>query len=281
MKYIVAVSGGVDSVVLLHKLVQQGSHELIVAHFDHGIRSDSAADARFVGALAASYSLPCIIRREELGQKASEEHARERRYLFLRLIAKKYQATIATAHHGDDVIESVAINIHRGTGWRGLAVLDAVDVVRPLADMTKAQIKSYACRERLEWVEDSTNMEAVYLRNRMRRTISMTLSNDEKNKVRDLWKRQLILKKEIDNETARFVSHTPSYDRYLFITISQAVALELLRAAVAIVNSQGLTRPQLERALLAIKTAAPGIKYQAGSGIVMRFSRRTFVVETP
>lgn len=281
MKYVVAVSGGVDSVVLLHRLVQQNDHELIVAHFDHGIRSDSAADARFVRALAASYSLPFVMRREELGQKASEEYARERRYLFLRSVAEEYQAIIVTAHHADDIVESIAINIYRGTGWRGLAVLDASDVVRPLVDMTKVQIRKYACEKRLEWVEDSTNAETLYLRNRMRRTISMLLSDDERKELRDLWRRQLVLKKEIDKETARFVSRDTQYDRYLFIVINQIVALELLRAVVARSNGQGLTRPQLERALLAIKTAVPGAKYQAGSGVAMRFSRRTFIVETP
>ena len=281
MKYIVAVSGGVDSVVLLHKLVRQGSHELIVAHFDHGIRPDSAADARFVRALAASYSLPFVMRREELGQKASEDYARQRRYLFLRAVAKEHQAIIMTAHHADDVIESIAINLYRGTGWRGLAVLDAPGVERPLTAMTKAQIREYACDQRLEWVEDSTNAETVYLRNRIRRTISSTLSADEKARLRDLWQQQRVVKKEIDKEMARLLHSTVQYDRYFFITIDQTTACELLREAIMRISPQGLTRPQLERALLAIKTALPSAKYQAGSGIVMRFSRRTFIVETP
>ena len=281
MKYVVAVSGGVDSVVLLHKLVQQGGYELIVAHFDHGIRLDSAADARFVQALAASYSLPFVMRREELGQKASEDTARERRYLFLRSVAKEYQAMIATAHHADDVVESIAINIYRGTGWRGLAVLDASDMVRPLTDMRKADIRKYACEHRLEWVEDSTNAETMYLRNRMRRTISMSLSIDQKDKIRDLWGQQLMVKKEISNEMARLLPFSPKYDRYFFTVIDQTAACELLRMVMVRANVQGLTRPQLERALLAVKTALPGTKYQAGSSIVMRFSRRTFVVETP
>ena len=70
MKYLLAVSGGIDSVVLLHKLVQDGGHELIVAHFDHGIRPDSASDARFVEALAGQYGLPFVAKREELGSAA-------------------------------------------------------------------------------------------------------------------------------------------------------------------------------------------------------------------
>ncbi len=67
MKYLVAVSGGIDSVVLLDILVKDAQHELIVAHFDHGIREDSADDERFVRGLAAQYGLPFTSRRTELG----------------------------------------------------------------------------------------------------------------------------------------------------------------------------------------------------------------------
>ena len=79
-RYIVAVSGGVDSVALLDMLARLSDHELIVAHFDHGIRSDSAEDALFVSGLAEQYGLPFEMRREELGSNASEDLARTRRY---------------------------------------------------------------------------------------------------------------------------------------------------------------------------------------------------------
>jgi len=68
-----------------------------------------------------------------------------------------------TAHHADDVIETIAINHLRGTGWRGLAVLDS-DIVRPLLGMSKEVIKDYAQKRGLTWREDSTNTSDVYLR---------------------------------------------------------------------------------------------------------------------
>lgn len=281
MKYIVAVSGGVDSVALLHMLARAREHELIVAHFDHGVRSDSAADARFVQALATSYSLPCVVRREELGRNVSEDIARTRRYAFLRSVAKKHNAIIVTAHHADDIIESIAINIFRGTGWRGLAVMDSPGIIRPLLTMTKQAIRTYALNKRLEWVEDSTNAETVYLRNRMRRTISKQLSISKKRRLRDVWRRQLVIKQAIDDEVRSYLSPSYEYARYTFITVERAVAVELLRAAIVAVTGEGLTRPQLERALLAIKTAQPGAKYEAGNGVTLRFSRRTFIVQTP
>src|SRR5690554_6827257 len=103
MKYIVAVSGGVDSMVLLDMMHSRGDAEIIVAHFDHGIREDSAEDAEFVAKAAEGYGYLFESTREELGKNASEALAREKRYAFLRDLAKKYDAQIVTAHHLDDL----------------------------------------------------------------------------------------------------------------------------------------------------------------------------------
>lgn len=280
MRYVVAVSGGVDSVVLLHQLVQAREHELIVAHFDHGIRPDSADDARFVEALAARYDLPFVSQREELGLGASEELARRQRYAFLRQVAKEHQAVIATAHHGDDVVETIAINLQRGTGWRGLAVLNAPDIVRPLLQVSKQQLRLYALENRLEWVEDSTNATPAYLRNRLRAKIQRNLDETTQKTLRILREQQVVLKTTIDSEVARFVQADAQYERYLLAQVEAVVASELLLAMIQAVGETGVTRPQCERALLAIKTAKPGTCYECGGGVRLRFTTRTFIVET-
>jgi len=281
MKYLVAVSGGVDSVVLLDMLAGEGEHELIVAHFDHGIREDSAADARFVEALAKHYNLEFVGTREELGQGASEELARTRRYEFLRNEAKKRGATIATAHHADDIIETIAINISRGTGWRGVAVLDSPAIYRPLLSLTKESIRTYARSKRLEWVEDSTNAETKYLRNRIRRLIAEKLSDEQRDTILAVWKRQIGLKAQIDLETLTFVESDGEYSRYFFAQIDDGVASELLRAFVLVRGGESPTRPQAARALIAIKTAKPHSVYELGARTNLRFTARTFIVETP
>jgi tRNA(Ile)-lysidine synthase len=281
MRYIVAVSGGIDSVVLLDMLASKGDCELIVAHFDHGIRTDSAADARFVRELAARYSLPFVMKREELGPGVSEEQARDRRYAFLRSEAAKHDAHIVTAHHGDDVIETIAINVMRGTGWRGMAILSTPEILRPLLDMTKRQIREYALMKRLEWVEDSTNAETQYLRNRLRRKISRLFSDEQKRAVLDAWERQVVLKAEIDTEVRQFIRKENTYDRYFLIMIDSMVASEVLRMMIITVVGAGPTRPQLERSLLAVKTTRSGALYEVGDGVRLRFTSRTFIVETP
>ena len=278
-KLLVAVSGGVDSVVLLDILAKSGRYDLTVAHFDHGIRPDSAADARFVEGLAAQHELPFIGKREELGNDASEERARNARYDFLFHEARKLNATLATAHHLDDVVESIAINILRGTGWRGLAVLGRAGVVRPLIGKTKSEIRHYALEHRLEWVEDATNAGGKYLRNRLRKLVSSRIVIAKKLQLAKLRETQMVLKKEIDSECERLLT-SPPYSRYFFTSIDPKTARELLRAAVMVKTGRSATRPQLERALIAIKTAKPRSAYDIGGGVRLVFTLRTFVVET-
>lgn len=275
---VVAVSGGIDSVVLLHKLVQESSANVIVAHFDHGIRPESDADARFVEGVARLYGLHFEGTREELGKDASEAIARERRYIFLRSVARKHNAQIATAHHQDDVIETVVINSQRGTGWRGLAVLDS-NILRPLLDLTKQDIRAYALVHRLEWVEDETNMTNAYLRNRVRATIASKLSSESKRRLVTLWENQRALKRTVDEEVENVLEGSKQYARYFFTHIDEATALELLRA-VLLKCHVSLTRPQRQRLLHAIKVAKAGSRFEAGEGVTVRFSLTTFIVET-
>lgn len=281
MKYLVAVSGGVDSVVLLDMLAQIGDHELIVAHFDHGIRDDSADDALFVRGLAKKYGVSFVAKREELGANASEELARTRRYAFLYNEAKKRDAKVVTAHHGDDVVETVAINITRGTGWRGVAVLDNKLVARPLLRFTKSEILNYALKRRLEWVEDSTNQTDKYLRNRTRQAITRQIPNKAKREVRNLRDLQVELKQKIDELAAKFIRDDNEYERYFFIHSDTKSAIELLRVVIHARTGVSPTRPQTERALLAIKTAREGTVFEAARDVRLHFTRRTFVVETP
>ncbi len=277
---IVAVSGGVDSVMLLDMLVKKANMRLIVAHFDHGIREDSADDARFVQDLAKKYGLESESRREELGANVSEAMARERRYVFLRDLARLYgTTTIITAHHGDDVIETMAINLSRGTGWRGIAVLDS-DIVRPLLGVTKKDILAYATMNNLEWREDSSNGDQRYLRNRIRARIRDDMDTDTKRQLWALWRTQCNSKDQIDTEMIPFLRNDATYKRYFLTYTDDVVAMEVLRACIVHKTGQSPTRPRVQRALLAIKTAKPGNTYEVGNGVKLLFTRTTFIVET-
>ncbi len=277
-RYVVGVSGGVDSVVLLSMAVESyGADRLVVAHFDHGIRPNSADDMRFVRALAKQYGVLFETKREDLGAKASEEVARDRRYAFLRDVANKHEATIMTAHHADDAIETMAINLVRGTGWRGIAVLDNDEVARPLLDRTKSDLIAYARRRGLSWREDETNADTKYLRNALRQKLK-NFDADSQELLHGYRKRQLFLKREIEAEAAAIVGTAP-YSRYMLTSAGDSAATELLR--MIFVNETGLapTRPQLARALLAVKTYMPAKRFEVMRGVKLRFMRTTFVVE--
>ncbi|RYX79237.1 tRNA lysidine(34) synthetase TilS [bacterium] len=287
-KYVLAVSGGVDSMVLLHalhaksliagvdpwKLLKQG--ELIVAHFDHGIRPDSADDAAFVVATAEDLGIPVYTKREELGANASEEHARDRRYRFLKSIAVQYDARIVTAHHEGDIGETIAINLTRGTGWRGVAVLDAPDIDRPLLSLSKQEIVSYATVNNVQWHEDSTNSNTRYLRNALRQKLSA--HQDILRQLAALRSQQIQLKQLIEQEIVALDLGDLEISRYFLSHCGDPVAIEILRAICLRYGSSGLTIPQRQRLLHSIKVAKQGTTINAGDGVNIRFSRTGFVV---
>lgn len=279
-KWIVAVSGGVDSVVLLDMLVASQTADLVIAHVDHGIRSDSHQDAELVEKLAAQYNLPYEVTQLRLGSGVSELQAREKRYEWLESVRERHAATaITTAHHQDDLIETMIINIRRGTGWRGLCSLrDTESRKRPLLTMNKASIVSYAIERGLEWREDSTNDDIRYTRNYIRHGILPRLSSDARRELLRLYYAQLLLRTQIEQEIEKL--HDDAYDgeglsRYWLIMASEPVALELLRTACA----EALLTQQLRQLLYFAKTARVGAVHEAGSGIRVLATQSHLILE--
>lgn len=266
MKYVIAVSGGVDSVVLLDMAVKKNRKGIVVAHFEHGIRGvNSKADARFVEALSRKYGLTCEIGYGGLGSNASEALARERRYDFLYKVARQNNAQLIVAHHQDDLIETIALNIRRGTGWRGLTPMSDKRVLRPLIGMTKLDIYKYALANSLEWVEDETNQSARYTRNRLRKHMHR-LSDLNKIALLHGVSRQRIVRKNIESEVDKILGR--SLTRYFITMIDKKTAIELLNA----LTNYRLTTPQLEALLIKIKTTKDNKEIQPGAGITIKIN---------
>ena len=273
MKKILAVSGGIDSVVMLHMF--RDDPDVVVAHFDHGIRPNSRDDCDFVEQLANSYGRPFFAKHAKLGANCSEETARKARYDFLRQLAKEQNGQIYTAHHRDDLVETVVINYLRGTGWRGLAPLNNSDIVRPLINMTKKDIYRYATEHDLRFREDQTNSDETYLRNRVRFALQAA-SEFDKAKITELAFRQRELATEIDSILAETGSNA-NHPRTIFQQ-NDPVSLEYLRY---ILGQQGisLTRPQLYRAIDAICVYAPGKKYSLDKTHFLKVNKYYFQIE--
>ena len=254
MKKILAVSGGIDSVVMLHYLKDENP---IVAHFNHGIRPNSADDAKFVERLAHEYGLQFELGQARLGENCSEADARVVRYDFLRGLAKKYDGVICVAHHADDVLESIAINLIRGTGWRGLAPMSAQDIERPLIKMRKSEIYRYAAEHDLSFRQDQTNTEGDYLRNRVREELRDS-SEGNKEKLLSLYNAQIALRGEFDELMNSILNEEmiKTGSRRLIEGLPGECALEIMRVWLE-ENGVALTRPQLKRCVEAVKEYAP------------------------
>ena len=129
---VVGVSGGIDSMVLLNVLYNLG-YKLVIAHVNHNVRVESKDELIFVSNYAKERNIPfesTIL--EKINGVNFQDEARRLRYEFFFDVARKYNATkIATAHHLDDLVESVFINLSRGTGWRGLTPFNMPGTFRP------------------------------------------------------------------------------------------------------------------------------------------------------
>lgn len=178
----VGVSGGADSVALLRFLAAlrpQFGWDLVVCHIHHGLRGAEAdRDEHFVRALAEQLGLPCAVSRIDAAALALRDHisveeaGRMARYAFFAQTAGE-GGRIATAHTLDDSIETVLMNLVRGTGLRGLCGIPRIrgNIVRPLLDCTRAEVEDYLGTLGQPYCTDSTNLTDDYTRNRIRHDI--------------------------------------------------------------------------------------------------------------
>jgi tRNA(Ile)-lysidine synthase len=193
--WLVAVSGGPDSVALAHLLADAASGRglaLVVAHVDHGIHHDSAAVAETVRQLAADLALPVTLARFELGADASETEARETRYGWLRAECARLGAHgILTAHHADDQAETVLMRALRGSGPAGLAGMArrTPDLVRPLLPFRRAELAQYLRERGIEGWVDPSNLDPKHLRSWLRAEVLPVL----KRRLPDVTDRLLAL----------------------------------------------------------------------------------------
>jgi tRNA(Ile)-lysidine synthase len=214
-KYLVGVSGGRDSVALLHWLGARDYKNLVVCHFNHRLRGKASdRDEKFVANLAAkngfnfeneSADVRALAKKQKMSIEAA---AREVRYKFFAQVAKRKRApTIFLGHHADDVVETFLINLFRGAGSSGLSAMrelsmrrvDDVDltVVRPFLGIWRAEIDDYVRKHRLKFREDASNRELTLLRNRIRRQIVPYLEKTLGRNIRQsVWRTAMIASEE-------------------------------------------------------------------------------------
>lgn len=184
-KLLLGVSGGADSLALLHLLWQQvGAERLVVAHLNHQLRSEAAAEAAFVAKTAASWHIPCKLETVAVAELAEKNHlsleaaGRLARYRFLAETAVAVGAdAVVVGHHADDQAETVLLHLLRGSGSGGLRGMQAVSVVpgsegvvllRPFLTTDRTEIEAYCTRHSLPFRQDASNEDVQFTRNRVR-----------------------------------------------------------------------------------------------------------------
>lgn len=214
---VAAVSGGVDSMLLIHLLKRFSTAvpvRLFVAHVNYGLRGkESNADERLVREVSSALGLECFVKRARLRQNENlQDLAREVRYKFFEEVADRNNASvIATAHHMDDQAETLLLHIIRGSGLAGLSGMrprfkkKKITIVRPLLFATKKEILAAAESSGIEYRTDATNLLPKYSRNALRHLLLPELAKHNPRIVHSL--AALAERAFIDNEALDLTAH--------------------------------------------------------------------------
>jgi tRNA(Ile)-lysidine synthase len=293
---VVGVSGGADSLCLLHvlrELAPRWSLRLHVAHLDHQLRLESADDARFVAEIAQAWSLPISQGREDVAAFTRTTHtgieaaARELRHRFLIATAQAIGAqAIALGHTADDQAETVLLRLLRGAGPHGLAAMrpqrpayhtpadptprraSIPRIIRPLLETTRAEVEAYCVERQLDPRHDSSNDSPEYTRNRVRGYIMPLLKTYNANIVTTLGRTARICAEEdellddlVDQlwpTLATVDTHCVQLDRQRLRQTHRALQRRIIQRAAALVAPEiELAAKHIDLALAAIG-AAPG-----------------------
>jgi tRNA(Ile)-lysidine synthase len=214
-RYLIGVSGGRDSIALLHLLVDLDYHKLIVCHLNHQLRGhESRRDARFVEKIAGDLQLDCEIGSTDVGALAKrsklsiETAARFARFTFFVEAARRRRCSrIFLAHHADDLVETALLNLFRGASPGGMAALRKISVhrigqtrltiLRPLLGVWRSEINSYIGARHLEFREDATNVVLHSSRNKIRHRILPYIEKQFSRDVRKtIWRAAQIWSEE-------------------------------------------------------------------------------------
>ncbi len=285
-RVLVAVSGGPDSLCLLHVLWAErkvrGLAAVEAAHLDHGLRGEeSAAEAAWVSGWCAERGIPCHVGLADVAALAAErkiskqEAARAARYAFLATVAAESGADkIATAHTQDDQVETVLMNILRGTGMDGLRGIPARRgaYVRPLLDISRAEIEDYCVVHGLEPRRDPSNLSPDnYTRNRVRLELLPMLARDYNPQIGPaLLRLSEIAGRDLDylkvQAGAALAEATRERDVFRFVLdrptlagLHPALLRHVLRGAILSLRgtAEGISHEHIERTCRAVAAATP------------------------
>lgn len=302
MRVVVGVSGGADSIALLHALKVLSrplSLQLQVAHLNHLLRQEAGEDAAFVQQFARELGIPVTVgyarvaHLAELHKMGIEEAGRWARYRFLYHVAERTGAhRIAVAHHAGDQVETVLLNILRGAGPAGLSGMPVKSglVIRPLLNVTREEIEEYCGAHLLGWRTDASNLTTDYQRNRIRVELLPYLKRyfnpgvdrvflnlagimEAENSFLDLLTERILRRIQLGDGKGGVI--LPLRE---FCSLPLAVRRRLLRAAIRKIDGslRDLGYRHVEDSLAFLEQAAPGKEIHLPRGLRIKKSYDTF-----
>lgn len=306
-RVLVALSGGVDSSVLLHALAQLADEralELAAGHVNHALRGAEAdADEAAAADLAKRLGIPFAVRRvapralrERAGPSRSrptlQEAARKLRHAALRELAEELScARVALAHNLDDQAETVLMRLFRGASPAGLGGMaersDDGRVVRPLLGVARSEIERYARGRGLSWREDASNRDPHYARGRLRASGLAALASEmnpawlraigqlaEAQRKESAW-----IDEQVGREAQRWLraeGDARIVSRAGFAALPEPIARRLLRSAIrSLGGARDVSRAQLERSAAFLRSARPGARLDLPGGLCWQATRET------
>ena len=295
---LLAVSGGADSMALLH-LLHRGGVTVAVAHFDHQTRNGaSTAEGDFVTQVAAELGVPVhrgsgdVAVEAAASQESFEMVARRVRYAFLVEAARAggYRALI-TGHHADDQAETVLMRALRGTSPTGLAGIQAVGAVsglpllRPLLSFRRAELEAWLRGEGLGWMEDASNQVEDVVRNRVRHQLLPLLARDYNprvvealNRMAALQRRESVLLTRLAEEAQRTCVDQTGMAREAFATLDEALQFRMMTMGIQAAGGEA-TADTVDRAVVFMGQGDTGKQLDVGNRVCLRLSREHGVFE--
>ncbi len=302
-KVIVAVSGGPDSMCLLDslfKLKDKIGFEVIVAHVNHGIRKESDQEKIYVEDFCKARNIPFYYLKVDVPalskeRKMSEETCgRSVRYNFFEEVRKKEKAnSIAVAHNLNDNVETILLNLVRGTGLKGLTGMDFKfnNIIRPLLTIEKKDILLYNKELELNPCFDKTNEEEIYLRNKIRLTLIPFLEKLNPNFIENISRMRGILKEDndfIDNYSDKILSKVIIkeddskiiFNFSLFMDEHNSIKKRIIRKIIerAISNLDGIENIHILDILNLLKNNIKGKKYIIGNKFRIEILKKNVAV---
>ena len=266
-----AVSGGSDSMALLHLLRLRADLKVCAAHFEHGLRGEeSLRDAAFVEDYCRREGIPCLVEHGDVRAFAREnglgieEAARELRYAFLERAADALGCdTIATAHNADDNAETLLLHLLRGSGLDGLRGIPPRRgrIVRPLLDTDRAAIERYLEQNGIPHVEDGSNAGDEYSRNRVRHQVMPVLQELNPRVSEALGRTARLLARDGDclDRMAAALLCKDAEDPYLPLDVLRAQDPAIASRAIRMLCGKALSTERVEAALRFIQSEESGV----------------------